>query len=96
MLMMMRADENYTPVEGCTAEEVLACLTASDFDACVAACEGNEGEETPANPGFVTVSTKAAADQTVALNAVEKKIGTVTLKAGENDTTVTNIEITKA
>jgi hypothetical protein len=30
------------------------------------------------------------------LNAVDKKVGTLTLKAGENDSTVTNVEITKA
>ena len=39
MLMMMRADESYTPgAEGCTAEELLACVTADDYDACIAAC----------------------------------------------------------
>jgi hypothetical protein len=96
MLMMMRADDSYTPAEGCTAEELLKCITADDYDACIAACTGNEGEETPANPGYAKVTTKAASTQTVALNAVEKKIGTVTLTAGENDTTVTNIEITKS
>ena len=47
-------------------------------------------------PGYVMISGKAAAEQTVALNAVEAKIGTVTLKAGENDSVVTNIEITKS
>ena len=62
----------------------------------IAACTGEEGEEPVANPGYITVSTKAAADQNVALNAVDKKIWTITLKAGENDSTVTNVEITKA
>ena len=38
MLMMMRADESYTPAEGCTAEELLKCVTADDYDACIAAC----------------------------------------------------------
>ena len=95
MLMMMRSDDTYTPTEGCSAEELLKCLTADDYDACVAACSGENPEEEDL-PGYASVSTKAAAAQTVALNAVEKKIGTVTLKAGENDTTVTNIEITKS
>ena len=80
MLMMMRADKGYTPNEKCSLEEMVACALAEDTDACLAACTGNEGEETPANPGYAKVSTKAAATQTVALNAVEKKIGTVTLE----------------
>ncbi|MBO4517044.1 hypothetical protein J5751_06555 [bacterium] len=45
MLMMMRADESYTPAEGCTAEELLACTVADDIDACMAACNGEEPEE---------------------------------------------------
>ena len=43
--MMMRADESYTPAEGCTAEELLACTVADDIDACMAACNGEEPEE---------------------------------------------------
>ena len=95
MLMMMRADEGYTPNEKCSLEEMVACALADDTDACLAACTGNEGEEENL-PGYAKVSTKAAASQNVALNAVDKKIGTITLTAGENDTTVTNIEITKS
>jgi hypothetical protein len=74
MLMMMRADDSYSPstTEGCTAEELLACITADDYDACIAAC--SEEPEEPTNPGYAKVTTKAAATQTVALNAVEKKI----------------------
>jgi hypothetical protein len=45
MLMMMRADESYTPAEGCTAEELLKCVTADDYDACIAACNGDEEPE---------------------------------------------------
>ena len=46
MLMMMRADENYTAVEGCSAEELLACFNADDYDACIATCsDAEEGEE---------------------------------------------------
>lgn len=94
MLMMMRADDAYTPTTGCSAEELLACIVADDYDACIAACSEDAEEEVL--PGYATVSTKAAAAQTVALNAVDKKVWTVTLKAGENDTTVTSIEITKS
>jgi hypothetical protein len=98
MLMMMRSDDTYSPstVEGCTAEELLKCITADDYDACIAECSDVEEPEEPENPGYAKVTTKAAAAQDVALNAVDKKIGTVTLTAGENDTTVTNIEITKS
>ncbi len=46
MLMMMRADDSYTSTAGCTAEELLACITADDYDACIAACSGDEEEET--------------------------------------------------
>ena len=91
----MRSDDSYTPTEGCSAEELLKCLTADDYDACVAACS-NESQEEENLPGYAKVSGKAEASQSVALNAVDKKIGTITLKAGENDTTVTNVEITKA
>jgi hypothetical protein len=50
MLMMMRADKGYTPNEKCSLEEMVACALADDTDACLAACTGGEGEETPANP----------------------------------------------
>jgi hypothetical protein len=57
MLMMMRSDDTYTPTEGCTAEELLKCLTADDYDACIATCsnENNEEEEVLGN-AEVTVS----------------------------------------
>ena len=48
MLMMMRADEGYTPNEKCSLEEMVACALADDTDACLAACTGEEGEEEPA------------------------------------------------
>jgi len=92
--MMMRADKSYEPV--CTPEQMVACAFEDDPAACLAACSGNEEPEEEDLPGYAKVSTKAAAAQTVALNAVDKKVWTVTLKAGENDTTVTAIEITKA
>ena len=92
MLMMMRADEGYTPNEKCSLEEMVACALAEDTDACLAACTGNE-EETPTGNGFVTVKGKAAATQDVAFNAVNKNVWTMTLKAGEYDTTVSSVVI---
>jgi hypothetical protein len=48
MLMMMRSDDTYTAVEGCTAEELLACFNATDYDACIAACSDEKpAEEEP-------------------------------------------------
>ena len=56
--MMMRSDDSYTPTEGCSAEELLKCLTADDYDACVAACsnEENNEEEDVVKAGTLTVS----------------------------------------
>jgi hypothetical protein len=57
MLMMMRSDDSYTPTEGCSAEELLKCLTADDYDACVAACSNEENyEEEVTGNGLATVS----------------------------------------
>ncbi len=58
MLMMMRGDDSYTSTAGCTAEELLACITADDYDACIAACSGDEEEEeeTEVKAGNLTVS----------------------------------------
>ncbi len=44
MLMMQRADEDAS-VGGCTAEELLACITADDYDDCIAACSDEEEED---------------------------------------------------
>ena len=44
MLMMQRADEDAS-IGGCTAEELLACITADDYDDCIAACSDEEEEE---------------------------------------------------
>jgi hypothetical protein len=72
MLMMMRSDDTYTPTEGCTAEELLACLTADDYDACIAACtaEPEEIDEDEVKAGTLTVSMgDALADGTQIPNA---------------------------
>ena len=55
MLMMMRADKNYTPAEGCTTEQIVACALEDDTAACLAKCSGNENPEEPTGNGYVTV-----------------------------------------
>jgi hypothetical protein len=80
MLMMMRADDAYTPTTGCSAEELLACILADDYDACIAACSEEAEEEDL--PGFVNVTrVGSTATQEVARNAVNKKVGSIKLKA---------------
>jgi len=44
MLMMQRADED-AATDGCSAEELLACITADDYDDCIAECSDVEDEE---------------------------------------------------
>ena len=56
MLMMMRADEGYTPNEKCSLEEMVACALADDTDACLAACTGDEESNTPVKAGTLNVS----------------------------------------
>jgi len=71
----------------------LTCILADDYEACIAACSD---EATEVLPGFATVSrVGSTTNQTVAKNAVAKKIGTIKLTAGENDTTVSSIVISK-
>lgn len=95
MLMMMRADKDYTPAEGCSVEELLKCIAADDYDACMAACSGDEGEwETPTWNGYVTVKKAWTTEtQKVARNAVNKKIGSIKLTAWEYDTTVNSVVV---
>ena len=89
----MRSDDSYTPTEGCSAEELLKCLTADDYDACVAACS-NEEEPVVTGNGFVKVAKSGTTEtQKVAQNAVNKKIGSIKLTAGEYDTTVNSVVV---
>jgi hypothetical protein len=76
MLMMMRSDDNYSPSEtrGCSAEQILKCLVADDYAACIAECATTTDEPTDNNNGYVKVTGKAAATQEVAMNAVNKNI----------------------
>ena len=93
--MMMRSDDTYTAVEGCTAEELLACFNADDYDACIAACsDESENPEEPQGDGFVTVKrVGSTATQEVARNAVNKKVGSIKLTAWEYDTVVNSIVV---
>jgi hypothetical protein len=56
MLMMMRADDSYTPSETCTLEERVACLLGDNAEACLAACEGEDPEE-PVDPEEIKAGT---------------------------------------
>ena len=95
MIMMMRSDDAYTPITGCDATEIMNCLLLEGdaYDACIAACSGEEEEEVL--PGYATVSAKAAAEQAVPYNTTNVKVGTITLKAGDNDTKVSSVEISR-
>jgi len=99
MLMMMRADESYTPVEGCTAEELLACVTADDYDACIAACNGEEGEEEPTDPevwvtyGKVTVSKASFSETTVPSWIPGVAMWKIKVKAGDEDAKLSSVTL---
>jgi hypothetical protein len=46
MLMMQRAsDEDVEVTDGCSAEELLACVMADDYDECIADCSGEDEED---------------------------------------------------
>jgi hypothetical protein len=91
--MLMRADENYTSELSCPLEELVECALAEDTDACLAACTGNEEEE-PTGNGSVTVSkVGSSSTQNVARNAVNKKIGSIKLTAGEDGATVSSVVV---
>ena len=95
MLMMMRADN-----DKCSAEEMVLCLVADDVDACMAACGGEEepgeDEEEPVGNWLIKVSkVSAPSAQEVPANAVNVKVGTIKLTAGEYDTKVSSVEISR-
>lgn len=95
MLMMMRADKDYTPAEGCSVEELLKCIAADDYDACMAACSENEGgddNEEPVGNGSIKVTrVGSSTTKEVAYNAVWLDAWSVKLTAGENDTKVSSL-----
>ncbi len=89
MLMMQRADTGTSPAICSLPENVLSC--SLDLDTCPEECQ------TVVVPGFVTVaSIGTTATQYVAMNALGKKIGTIKITAGENDTTVSSVVISHA
>lgn len=82
MLMMQRADE-MEPAICQLPENVLAC--SLELDTCPTECQ----TVVPVVPGFVTVTSMGSTEtQYVASNALSKKIGTIKITAGENDSTV--------
>jgi hypothetical protein len=91
----MRADDAYTPTTGCSAEELLACILAEDYQACIATCS-EDAEDVEVLPGHATVSlVSKAADQYVPYDAYQIKVGTIKLTAGENPTTVSSVVISR-
>jgi hypothetical protein len=45
MLKMQRSGEDATTTDGCSAEELLACVMADDYDECIADCSGEDEED---------------------------------------------------
>ena len=97
MLMMMRSDDTYTAVEGCSAEELLACFNADDYDACIAACS-NEGPEEPTDPEEVkagtlnvTMTSEKGGDTPNGTSSLP--VVTYTLKAADEDINITSLVV---
>ena len=94
MLMMMRADEGYTPNEKCSLEEMVACALADDTDACLAACTGNEEEEqdpeeVKAGTLKVTMTSEKGGD--IPNWSSSLPVATYTLKATDEDINITSL-----
>ena len=95
MLMMQRADTERKPAICMTPENIMACLL--ELDTCPEECRGLDLEEEVKLPGHATVSlVGSATTQTTAKNAVDKKVGTIKLTAGENETRVSSIVIERS
>ncbi len=65
MLMMQRGSDEGTTADGCSAEELLACITADDYDDCIAECSDVEEEEEE----DIEVSLEKDGDLEVSLNS---------------------------
>ena len=94
--MMMRSDDSYTPTEGCSAEELLKCLTADDYDACVAACsseaeEEQDPEEVKAGTLKVTMSSEKGWDTPNGTDSLS--VATYTLTATDEDINITSLVV---
>ncbi len=95
MLMMQRADEsnvaNTKPAVCSTPENVLACSLG--LDSCPAEC--TETEEV--KPGLASISLVGSTTTSkVPQNVKSYKVGTIKLTAGENDTTVSSLTVTRS
>ncbi len=96
MLMMMRADEGYTPNEKCSLEEMVACALAEDTDACLAACTGDEEdntdpEEVKAGTLTVTMTSEKGGDTPNGTSSLP--VATYTLKAADEDINITSLVV---
>jgi len=90
MIMMMRADEDYTTAsEGCSMNELLACFGSSDITACMAECSGTEPEN-PDEPTVVkagTLNVSATANDWAKIFLWgESELDTIKLNASEEIT----------
>jgi hypothetical protein len=97
MLMMQRADENGVasgkPAICSTPENILAC--SLELDSCPAECKGDEEEVVL--PGFATISRVGSTEtKDTPFNAQGVKVGTIKLTAGDNDSTVSSVVITRS
>ncbi|HRX63959.1 MAG TPA: hypothetical protein P5060_02545 [Candidatus Absconditabacterales bacterium] len=95
MLMMQRADEGEAS-NGCSAEELLACLTADDYEDCIAECADEEEEEVlPDSDGELTfdLNNKSPEAANIASNAQAVEFLTFDVEADGEDVFVSSITL---
>lgn len=97
MLMMQRADESGAAEgQGCTAEELLACVTASDYDACVAACSETEEEDITYEGSLeISVNENTPESDTLPWGATAVKVFSFDVSAGSEDATFAWVTLTR-
>ena len=95
MLMMMRADDSYSPdsTEGCTAEELLACITADDYDACIAACSEPVNPEEPEGTIDATLNVSVTSNNGDALIWWISDLDTINFKTSDKGVEVTKVTL---
>lgn len=96
MLMMQRASDD-SSTSGCTAEELLACITATDYDACIAACSDEDAEPVEVKAGTLNVSTNSntlVEGSQIPMAGIVKFAG-VDFKATSNDISLKTVELSK-
>ena len=97
MLMMMRSDDSYSPstVEGCTAEELLKCITADDYDACIAAC--SDAVDVGSSCDYIAQARLASSSETSGFKLLldDKELGSAFTapKTGDDWKTYKEVEI---